>query len=176
MSSQPLTTPREAPTMPPPVAPGPPETVPSAAKRRRKLLFQTTTFRVAVLMVLAYLGAKVFEAPAEVTQAIVVVGVALIAISMRWALAQHQREVLRLREALEQARQGIEPRPAEPPRHTKPLYRSMTVLCALLTAAAYFVARHYGAPDVVTNTIALVGITASAIYLRRAMIEIWDED
>lgn len=159
-----------------PKSPGAPAKT-TAAKRPGRPLSKTMTVRSTLAMAAAYLVAKFVEVPVEVTDAILVIGIAVIAISLRRALAWQDREMLRLLEELEEARSGQRMRLSELPRKPKPLYRSMTVICALLMVGVYFVARlYYGVPEGVTQAIILVGVTAIAIYIRRAMIEIWDED
>jgi hypothetical protein len=176
MTTQTVLSPETAPSTPP-VESKASQQAASTVARRAATLSKTMTFRIAVAMVAAYLAAKLFEAPAEVAQAIVVVGLAAIAISMRHALVLLQREVQRLRGLAAHARPGDSGPPPPEPRHTsRPMYRSMTVLWSLLTVASFFIARHFGAPDGVTNAIVLAGAATIAIYLRRAMVEIWDED
>ena len=100
----------------------------------------------ALLLLIAYFGAPYFEATNSTRQAILVVGIALIAIFMR---------------------RGVQSR--------KPLWRSMTVVSAILMVGAYFYERSVGASNEVLHAIMLVGTVAIVIYLRRAMINLYGD-
>ena len=113
---------------------------------RSKGLFQSLTVFFAILLPLAYFGAPYFEASESTRQAILVVGIALIAIFMRRAI-----------------------------RSKKPLWRSMTVVSALLMLGAYFYERHVGASQDVLQAIMLVGGVLIVIYLRRALINVYGD-
>jgi hypothetical protein len=104
----------------------------------------------ATLTVLAYFWVRHFGTalgdPESLAQAVAVVGIALTAIFLRRAI-----------------------------RTSKPLYRSMTVVSAVLMAGAYFLARSAGATDAVLEVIFVAGLLAIVIYLRRAMIGVYGD-
>src|SRR5262249_40892792 len=87
----------------------PVEQTSGSGKTRSKSLFQSMTVFSALLMLMAYGGARYAEAPPKCLQSILVVGTALIAIFMRRSL-----------------------------RTRKPLWRSMTLWSSLGMLAAYF--------------------------------------
>jgi uncharacterized membrane protein (UPF0136 family) len=122
------------------------EEMPPTKKPRPKGLFQSLTVFFAVLLLIAYFGAPYFEATNSTRQAILVVGIALIAIFMRRAIQSR-----------------------------KPLWRSMTVVSALLMVGAYFYERSVGASEEVLQATMLVGAVAIVIYLRRAMISLYGD-
>ena len=122
------------------------EEVPPIKKPRQKGLFQSMTVFFALLLLIAYFGAPYFEATDSTRQAILVVGIALIAIFMR---------------------RGIQSK--------KPMWRSMTVVSAILMLGAYFYERSVGASNEVLTAIMLVGGVAIVIYLRRAMINVYGD-
>ncbi len=128
-----------------------------------KSLYQSSTVAMVILTVLIYGGARFFDAPQEVLEKILVVGVALIAIFMRRAIRRIFSDFQKTGESGKKIA-------------NKPLYRSMTVISSILTVIAYFVADHLkppSSPEEVKEAILLIGICAIIIYMRRAMIAIF---
>jgi hypothetical protein len=136
--------------------------------KRYKPIYRSMTVASALLMVAAFGAATFVQASPEITHGILVIGLAAVAVYLRRGLIEVFDEVQRLRSAA--AQPG-----AEVPRRRRPkrLMDSWTVRSATLMVAAYFIARAMEAPPYWITGIQVVGVASIALFLRRAMIEIF---
>lgn len=138
------------------------------APQPKKSLFRSMTFYSAVLFVVGYFAAKQYNASPIVMEGIILIGIASMAIFMRRGLiSMLDTPMPGETEAL---REKIAP---------KPLYRSMTVLSAILLVAGWGLSKYYFHinPDTdeataqnVTQGIFVVGVAAIVVFLRRGIL------
>jgi 4-hydroxybenzoate polyprenyltransferase len=115
-------------------------------KKRSKTLFQSMTVFSALLMLIAYAGARAEDAPQDCLQSILVLGTAAIAIFLRRSI-----------------------------KTPKPLWRSMTLWSSLGMVGAYAAALYEKVTPAIRDWIFIVGAVIIAIYLRRAIINMYGD-
>lgn len=139
------------------------ETAP--APKKKKSLFRSMTVYSTVLWVGAYFAAKNYyhfnneEPNPDVMEGIMLIGIAAIAIFMRRGLISMMDS----------------PMPGETEetqrRIPKPIYRSMTVLCAILMVVAWCGAKFYFSDfEEVGQGVIVVGVAAICVFMRRGIL------
>lgn len=136
-----------------------------APQRKKKSLFRSMTVYSTILWVGAYFAAKNYyrlndlEPNPDVMEGIMLIGIAAIAIFMRRGLISMMDSPMP--GETEETRQ----------RMPKPIYRSMTVLSAILMVVAWCGAKFYFADfEEIGQGVLVVGVAAICIFMRRGIL------
>lgn len=129
----------------------------------KKSLLASNTVHMAMLSVASWLGARHFKVHEDVLEGIALIGFALTVIFLRRSLIH-----------LFDTRPKFEGEDAAE-RQPKPLYRSMTVVCALAMVAGWVATKFYYQDLMVGNVqastgVIAVGLLGIVVFLRRGIL------
>jgi hypothetical protein len=129
------------------------------APRPKKSLFSSMTVYSTILWMGAYFAATWLKLSEDVMEGIMIVGIATIAIFMRKGLIS----------TLDTPMEG---ETAESRRKiSKPIYRSMTVFCALAMVVSWCAAKFYlQTSEDINHGVIIVGVAAILIFMRRGIL------
>jgi hypothetical protein len=136
---------------------------PGARSAPKKSILGSNTTHMAFLTAASYLGARHFKASEDVQEGIALVGIAMTVIFLRRSLIH----LFDTAPAFESE--------ADRERIPKPLYRSMTVISAILMVVGWMAAKFYYNDPMVGNVqastgVLVIGAFAVAIFLRRGIL------
>ncbi len=135
---------------------------------KRKTVTRSKTAMLTVATAAGYKGVRYLDGSNEIATAVLVVGATLVMIALR-------ASIIRLFDDLSAHQEGEKDGAKLKLQPPKPIYRSMTAIIAILTCGGYFAAGYLEEGAGTQQIIVALGIAGVIVYMRRALIAVFDE-